>query len=66
MEIKITNNQVETHECGALIINLFEGVKFPGEATGTIDFALKGMISRLISEGEITGKLMETTLIHTD
>ncbi|MHB1456342.1 MAG: leucyl aminopeptidase [Armatimonadota bacterium] len=66
MEIKIVTNQVEKHECSALIINLFEGVKIPGGATGVIDFELKGMISRLISEGEITGKLMETTLIHTD
>jgi len=66
MEIKAVINQVEKHECGALIINLFEGVKIPGGATGAIDFELKGMISRLISEGEITGKLMETTLLHTD
>lgn len=66
MEIKIAVDQVEKHECGALIINLFEGVVIPGGATGAIDFALRGMISRLISEGEITGKLMETTLLHTD
>lgn len=66
MEIRIANDSVTDYECGALIVNLFEGVKIPGGATGAVDRAVRGIIARLISEGEITGKLMEATLLHTD
>lgn len=66
MDIKIVNKSAIEHECNALIVNIFEGVKIPGGATGAVDNAIHGIISRLISEEEITGKLMETTLIYTD
>ena len=36
-----------------------------GAQTGAVDQALGGMITRLIAEGEIKGKLNEVTLIHT-
>lgn len=52
-------------ESDALIVNLFEGVKSPGGATGAVDQALGGAISDIIAGGEITGKLMETALLHT-
>ena len=48
----------------ALIVNLFEGVKKPGGATGAVDAALDGAITKLISSGEIKGKQGEVTLIH--
>ncbi len=46
-------------------MNLFEGVERPAGATGAVDQALDGAITRLIAEGEIKGKLNEITLIHT-
>jgi leucyl aminopeptidase len=46
-------------------VNLFEGVEHPAGATGVVDQALDGAITRLIAEGEIKGKLNEITLIHT-
>ena len=49
----------------ALVVNLFRGVTAPGGATGVVDAALGGEISGLISEGEITGKAGEITLLHT-
>ncbi len=49
----------------AAIVNLFEGVKIPGGATGAVDGALGGLISELIADGEITGKRGNNVLIHT-
>src|SRR4030042_213248 len=47
-----------------IIVNLFEKVKIAGGAIGTVDKFLKSMISKLISNGELTGKLGEYSLIH--
>ena len=65
MEIRVLKEDVTKVETPALIVNLFEGVKSPGGATGAVDKALDGAISRLIDEGEIKGKSGELTLLHT-
>lgn len=49
----------------AAIVNLFEGVKAPGGATGAVDRALGGLITDLIADGEVTGKKGNNVLIHT-
>lgn len=48
-----------------LIVNLFEGVTWPGGATGAVDKALGGRISQLIALGDCTGKLGQMTLVHS-
>jgi len=65
MKIKVIHSSVKDFAGDVLIVNLFEGVKTPGGATGVIDKALKGGISRLIKKGELTGKLGETIMVHT-
>jgi len=65
MNIKILNQSILDFTGDLLIVNLFEGVKAPGGATGTVDKALDGMISKSINDGEITGKLGETIVFHT-
>ena len=65
MKIKIINQSITEFDGDIAIVNLFEGVKTPGSATGAVDKALEGMISKLIRDGEITGKLEETVIIHT-
>ena len=65
MEIKVVAGDVSQQKVGAIVVNLFEGVKSPGGATGAVDRALDGVISKLIEEGEIKGKKGEVTLIHT-
>ena len=65
MEIKVAIGDVTQQETPALIVNLFEGVKTPGGATGAVDGALGGVISGLISDGEVSGKIGELTLVHT-
>ena len=65
MEIRVVQGDVTQVQVPALIVNLFEGVKKPGGATGAVDKALDGAISHLIADGEINGKNGENTLIHT-
>ena len=65
MKIKVAIGDVTEQETPALIVNLFEGVEDPAGATGAVDSALGGLISGLISDGEISGRLGELTLIHT-
>jgi len=65
LEVKVVSGDIAKIKVGAAIVNLFEGVQHPGGATGAVDQALGGAITRLIAEGEIKGKLNEITLIHT-
>ena len=65
MEIKVESNSIANVDAGAIVVNLFEGVTSPGGATGAVDRALEGAITTLIADGEIKGKLGETTVIHT-
>ena len=65
MKIRVVRNDVASVKTPALVVNLFDGVKKPGGATGAVDKALDGAISQLIKDGEIKGKKGETTLIHT-
>ena len=65
IDIKVIKEDVTKIKTPALIVNLFDGVKAPGGATGAVDKALDGAISQLISDGEIKGKSGELTLIHT-
>ena len=65
MDIKVEFGDITQHAAKAIIVNLFEGVKEPGGATGAVDKALDGAISNLIAEGEIKGKKGEAVLVHT-
>ena len=65
MEIKVVAGDVTKLDVDAAVVNLFEGVKRPGGATGAMDKALDGAITSLIEEGEITGKKNEVVPIHT-
>ncbi len=65
MKINVLNQSITDFDGDLAIVNLFEGVKTPGGATGAVDRALGGMISKLIKDGEITGKLAETVTVHT-
>ena len=64
MDIKVVVGDITQVEADAIVVNLFQGVKQPGGATGAVDAALDGAISDLIADGEITGK-KGVTVIHT-
>ncbi len=65
MRVRIVTGDIVKLKVDAIIVNLFEGLKAPGGATGEVDKALDGVISSLIARGQIKGKLNETTIIHT-
>lgn len=65
MEIKVVVDDITRIEADAVVVNLFEGVKHPGGATGAVDKALDGAITKLIEQGEIKGKLNEVSVIHS-
>jgi len=65
MEVKVVSGDITQLPLGAIIVNLFEGVKSPAGATGAVDKALGGAITQLIEDGEIKGKLNEITMIHS-
>jgi leucyl aminopeptidase len=65
LEVVVVQSDVTEIDADILVVNLFEGVTSPSGATGAVDTALNGMISELISDGEITGSASELTLIHT-
>ena len=65
IKISATRGDIGLIPSDTAIVNLFEGVKQPGGATGAVDNALGGLISELIADGEITGKRQNSVLIHT-
>ena len=65
MKIEVRQDDVVSVKADLLVVNLFEGVRNPGGATGVVNLALDGIIAELIKDGEITGKHSEITLIHT-
>ena len=65
LKLEIMRGDISRIASDAAIVNLFDGVKSPGGATGAIDRALGGLISDLIADGEITGKKGNNVLIHT-
>ncbi len=65
MDIKVAAGDIARASVPAIIVNLFEGVKKPGGATGAVDTALGGAITQLIADGELKGKLNEVVVLHT-
>ncbi|HOO56851.1 MAG TPA: leucyl aminopeptidase [bacterium] len=65
MNLKAVVQDVTEYKCDVLIVNLFEGVKKPGGATGAVDRALGGAIKKMIASGEFKGKRGETAEVPT-
>ena len=65
MRVIVQQGSITDVECDAIIVNLFLGVRYPGGATGAVDKALDGLISRKISESEFRGELGEIVSLPT-
>lgn len=65
MQVKLLIDNIVNVTAGAIIVNFFEGPKQLEGDIATVDKALDGAISQLISQGEIKGKLNEITLVHS-
>ena len=64
MRINTTAGNIVDVPSDVAIVNLFEGVSRPAGATGAADKHLGGLISQLVDDGEVSGKLGATTLLH--
>jgi len=65
VEIKVIVGDMAKIKAGAIIVNFFEEMEHLDGDIATIDKALDGAISQLISQGEIKGKLNEITVIYS-
>jgi leucyl aminopeptidase len=65
LEVNVITGDITTVGVDAIIINLFEGVKRTGGATGAVDKALDKAITTLIKQGEFRGKFGEVCIIHS-
>lgn len=67
MEILVVNGDLIKQKTNILVVNLFEGVKNPGGATGTVDKALDNMISDFVIRKEkFEGKFGTFYLLPTN
>ena len=66
VEISVSKGLLEETPANVLVVNLFEGVKIPAGATGAIDIALDGLISKFIIAKEgFDGKFGKMYLLPT-
>ncbi|MFC1637494.1 leucyl aminopeptidase [Candidatus Margulisiibacteriota bacterium] len=65
MKIWVEAASLTEVKCDLLVANVFSEIPKPGGATAVVDKKLDGAISDLIKKGEITGKLGEVNLVHT-
>ena len=65
MQLSITQGNIVEQQTDCLVVNLFEGVTALEGATGAVDQALGGAISRLIASGDFSGKSGTTSLLYS-
>ena len=64
MQVRVESVSITDIATPLLIVNLFEGVEVPGGATGAVDNALGGLISRLAARREINTDLGQVTVVY--
>ncbi|MBI5419553.1 MAG: leucyl aminopeptidase [Deltaproteobacteria bacterium] len=66
MKIELVVGDILRHKADMIVVNLFEGVKTPGGATGAVDASIGGAISAAIRDGDFQGKWGETLLLRPE
>ena len=64
MQIQIESQPYATLAVDALVVCVFDDENRLANAIGEIDRAMKGRLAKLAEAGELTGKPLETVLIH--
>ncbi len=64
MDVRVVQGNVTEFTTDALVVNLFQGVKVPGGATGAVDKALNGAIRELIEAGDLDGTLGQVVVLY--
>lgn len=63
MKIEVKAGDIAQWRDEAVVVNLFQGIKRPGGATGAVDKASGGTISKLIEAGDFSGKFKEIAVL---
>jgi leucyl aminopeptidase len=64
MKVQVKAGDVLGAAADLLVVNLFEGTKRPGGATGAVDRAVGGAVSAAVADGDFKGELGETLLLR--
>jgi len=64
MKINVLTQNITSFSCDVMIVNIFQDEKQLRSATSAVDRVLDGLIRKLTADGEISGKLGETAVIH--
>ena len=65
MRIAVEVGDIARWEDEVIVVNLFEGVRRPGGATGAVDAALGHQLGAMIGTGDLTGGWKDVTLFPT-
>jgi len=65
MRIRVEVGDIARWEDEVIVVNLFEGIRRPGGATGAVDAALGHQLSAMIGTGDLTGAWKGVTLFPT-
>ena len=66
LEIHVVPGNIAEQQADCLVVNLFQGMTAPAGATGAVDKALDGALTRLLATGDFTGKADTTALVYTN
>lgn len=66
MEIFLQKGDITQQKCDLLVVNEFSGVEKPGGATGAVDSALGGRLTKLMHGDKFKAKLATTFMMHTN
>ncbi|HEY7585073.1 MAG TPA: leucyl aminopeptidase [Candidatus Deferrimicrobiaceae bacterium] len=64
MKIELVIGDIIRQKADMVVVNLFEGEKIPGGATGAADAAIGGAIKAAVRDGDFQGKWGETLLLR--
>jgi len=65
MKIGVEVGDIARWEDEVIVVNLFEGVRHPGGATGAVDTALGHQITAMIASRDVSGAFKDTTVFPT-
>src|SRR4051794_4440197 len=64
MEVRVEQGSLTETQTPLLVVNLFQDADALGGATGAVDQAMGGLLSRLREDGELRGKVGEAIVVH--
>lgn len=66
MRVVVKQGSITEEQCDVIIVNLFAGVTQPGGATGAVDGALGGAVTKQIKRTEFKGAVGDVLVIPAD